>query len=125
MTDFVNRYTKEHVRFVTGISLFVRVWEYRYEKLGSFLEALSRLLAQNVCIYSFPMRSSDFRQFLQDISAKDWQWTEENGWVSARDLQPPSPLNHLFDYLLASKFLIPMQIPASLKAPSNPALRVE
>ena len=53
MTDLVNRYTRESVRFVLGLSLLVRVWEYRYTKLaGSFLAALSRLLARNVRIYA-------------------------------------------------------------------------
>lgn len=34
MTDLVNRYTKEHVRFVVGLSLLIRVFEYRYSRLG-------------------------------------------------------------------------------------------
>jgi hypothetical protein len=111
MTALVNRYTKEHVRFVVGLSLLVRIWEYRYTKLaGSFLEALSRLLAQNVCIYAYPMSSSDFQQSMQSISATHWQWTDTNGWVSARQLHPAPPLGHLYDYILASNFLVPMQI---------------
>jgi len=115
MTDLVNRYTKEHVRFVVGLSVLVRVWEYRYSRLpGSFLEALSRLLAQNVRIYAFPMRARDLQQSLQNISATGWQWSDANGWVSARELHPPPPLSHLYEYLLASNFLVPMQIPAAL-----------
>ena len=115
MTDLVNRYTKEHVRFVVGVSLLVRVWEYRYRRLpGSFLEALSRLLAQNVRIYAFPMSARELQQSLQNTSAIGWQWTDENGWVSARKLRPAPPLSHLYDYLLASNFLLPMQIPAAL-----------
>jgi hypothetical protein len=115
MTALVNRYTKEHVRFVVGLSLLVRLWEYRYTKLaGSFLEALSRLLAQNVRIYAYPMRSRDFQQSIQSISATRWQWTDTNGWVSARQLHPAPPLGHLYDYVLASNFLVPMQIPAAL-----------
>lgn len=115
MTGLVNRYTKDHVRFVVGLSLLIRVWEYRYTTLaGSFLEALSRLLTQNVRIYAFPMRSGDLEQSAQDISARGWQWTNTNGWVSARELHPPPPASHLYDYLLASNFLVPMQIPAAL-----------
>ena len=112
MTDLVNRYTKEYVRFVVGLSLLVRVWEYRYTKLGgSFLEALSRLLTQNVRIYAYPMSSTDLQQSIQDISAIGWNFTDSNGWVSAGQLQPPTPLGHLYDYLLSSNFLVPMQIP--------------
>jgi hypothetical protein len=117
MTAFVNRYTKEPVRFVVGLSLLVRVWGYRYSTLaGSFLEALSRLFAQNVRIYAYPMNSSDLQQSLQSVSSAGWHWTDTNEWVSAHQLHPPSPLDHLYNYVLASNFLIPMQIPADLEA---------
>jgi hypothetical protein len=115
ITALVNRYTKEHVRFVVGLSLLIRVWEYRYAKLaGSFLEALSRLLAQNVRIYAYPMSSRDLQESIQNIAAVGWQWTDTNGWVSARQLHPSPPLGHLYDYILASNLLVPMQIPAAL-----------
>jgi hypothetical protein len=117
MTDYLNRYTKEHVRFVVDLSLLIRVFEDRYSKLaGSFLEALSRLFAQNVRIYAYPMMSKDLRQSIQTASATDWQWTETSGWVSASQLRLRPPLGHLYEYILASNFLIPMQIPAALAA---------
>jgi hypothetical protein len=117
MTALVNRFTKEHVRFVVGLSSLVRVWEYRYRKLpGGFLEALARLLAQNVRVYAYPMSSSDFEQTIQSFSAIGWQWTDTNGWVSASQLHPAPPLGHLYDYILASNFLVPMQIPGNLAA---------
>jgi hypothetical protein len=53
---------------------------------------------------------------MESISSTDWRWTGTNGWVSAEQLHPPSPLDHLYDYVLASDFLIPMQIPADLEA---------
>ena len=116
MTALVNRYTKEPIRFVVGLSLLVRIWEYRYNKLpGSFLEALSRLLPQNVRIYAYPMNTTDLQQAVQSISATRWQWTDTNGWVSARQLHPPPPLGHLYDYILASNFLVPLEIPGTLK----------
>lgn len=115
MTGLVNRYTKEHVRFVVGLSLLVRVWGYRYSELaGSFLEALSRLFAQNVRIYAYPMKSTDLEQSIRDIAAIGWQWTDTHGWVSANQLNPEPPLRHLYDYVLASNFLVPLQIPAAL-----------
>jgi hypothetical protein len=113
MTALVNRYTREPIRFVVGLSLLVRIWEYRYNHLaGSFLEALSRLLTQNVRIYAYPMNARDLEQAVQNIAANDWQWTDTNGWVSARELHPPSPFGHLYDYVLASNFLIPLEVPA-------------
>jgi hypothetical protein len=117
MTALVNRYTKEPVRFVVGLSLLVRVWAYRYLKLaGSFLEALSRLFAQNVRIYAYPMSAGDLRESLDRISSTGWQWADTNGWVSAQQLQPPPPFDHLYHYVLASEFLIPMQIPTDVPA---------
>jgi hypothetical protein len=116
MTSLVNRYTKEPIRFVVGLSLLVRIWEYRYNNLpGSFLEALSRLLPQNVRIYAYPMNSKDLQQAVDSISATHWQWTDTNGWVSARQLHPPPPLDHLYDYVLASNFLVPLEIPGALQ----------
>ena len=112
MTDLVNRYTKKSVRFVVCLSLLIRVWEHRYVKLaGSFLEALSRLLARNVRIYAYPMSAEDLKQSIENISATGWQWTDTNGWVSAAQLHPAAPLGHLFDYVLASNFVVPMPIP--------------
>jgi hypothetical protein len=112
MTTLVNRYTKEPIRFVVGLSLLLRIWEYRYTKLpGSFLEALSRLLPQNVRMYAFPMSSKDLEQAIQSLSATDWTWTDTNGWVSARQLHPPPPLSYLYDYVLASNFLVPLETP--------------
>jgi len=114
MTTLVSRHTKEPIRFVVGLSLLVRIWEYRYNSLpGSFLEALSRLLPQNVRIYAYPMNSRDLEQAVQSISATNWHWTETNGWVSARQLHPPPPLDHLYDYVLASSFLVPLEIPGA------------
>jgi hypothetical protein len=117
MTTLVNRYTKQPVRFVVGLSLLIRVWSSRYAKLpGNFLEALSRLFAQNVRIYSYPMTSTDLQQAVEGISSSGWHWTDTGGWVSAQQLHAPPPLDHLYNYVLASNFLIPMQIPAHLKA---------
>jgi len=114
MTAFVNRYTRESVRFVLGLSLLIRVWEYRYTKLaGNHLEALSRLLTQNVRMYAYPMQSNDLQQSIPPESALAWKWTDTNGWVSAHDLHPAVPLGHLYNFVLASNFLIPMQIPAT------------
>ena len=110
MTDFVNRYTEEPVRFVVGLSVVIRAFEDRYSKLGGgFLEALSRLLAQNVRIYAYPMTTADLKEAIQRISATDWQWDETDGWVSARQLRLALPRGHLYAYVLDSNFLVPIQ----------------
>jgi hypothetical protein len=117
MTALVNRHTKAPVRFVVGLSLLIRAFEDFYGNLeGSLLEALGRLFAQNVRIYAYPMTVADLREWLSTASASGWEWSEANGWVSASQLRRAPPLGHLFAYLLASHFIVPMQVPAAQRA---------
>jgi hypothetical protein len=108
--DFINRYTKEAVRFVVGLSVIIRTFEDRYSKLdGNLLRALAHLFAQNVRIYAYPMMASDLHKMIENISANGWEWSQTNGLVSARQLHPASAVGHLYEYLLASQFLIPIE----------------
>jgi hypothetical protein len=112
MTALVNRHTQAPVRFVAGLSLIIRAFEEIYGNLeGRLLEALARLFAQNVRIYVYPMRVGDLQEWLKSASANGWEWSETNGWVSASQLRRAPPLGHLFAYLLASNFLVPMGLP--------------
>ncbi len=113
MTALVNRHTNAPVRFVAGLSLMIRASEDVYGNLeGRRLEALARLFAQNVRIYVYPMTATDLREWLKSVSITGWEWSETNGWVSASQLRCAPPLGHLFAYLLASNFLVPMRVPA-------------
>jgi hypothetical protein len=113
----VNRYTQAPVRFVAGLSLMIRAFEDIYGNLeGRLLEALARLFAQNVRIYAYPMTATELRERLKGISATGWEWSETNGLVSASQLRHAPPLGHLFAYLLASKFIVPVEAPAALRA---------
>ena len=117
MTALVNRYTTAPVRFVVGLSLIIRAFEDLYGNLeGSRLEALGRLFAQNVRIYAYPMTATDLQEWLKSVSATGWEWSETNGWVSASQLRRAPALGHLFAYLLASNFIVPMQVPTALRA---------
>jgi hypothetical protein len=117
MKTLVSRYTQAPVRFAVGLSLMIQAFEGIYGNLeGRLLEALARLLAQNVRIYAYPMSSAELRERLKGLSASGWEWSETDGLVSATQLRHAPPLGHLFAYLLASNFLIPMQVPATLKA---------
>jgi len=117
MTALVNRYTTAPVRFVVGLSLIIRAFEDLYGNLeGSRLEALGRLFAQNVRIYAYPMTATDLQEWLKSVSATGWEWSETNGWVSASQLRRAPALGHLFAYLLASNFIVPMRVPAALGA---------
>ncbi len=112
MTALVNRHTNAPVRFVAGLSLMIRAFEDVYGNLeGRRLEALARLFAQNVRIYVYPMTATDLQKWLKSVSITGWEWTETNEWVSASQLRCLPPLGHLFAYLLASNFLVPMRVP--------------
>jgi hypothetical protein len=112
MTALVNRHTQAPVRFVAGLSLVIRAFEDLYNNLeGRLLEALARLFAQNVRIYAYPMTAANLRDWLKTTSITGWEWSETDGWVSASQLRRAPPLGHLFAYLLASNFLVPMRVP--------------
>jgi hypothetical protein len=113
MTALVNRHTQAPIRFVVGLSLIIRAFEDIYGNLqGRLLEALSRLFAENVRIYVYPMTVADLQEWLKSVSVEGWEWSETNGWVSASQLRRAPPLGHLFAYLLASNFLVPVRLPA-------------
>jgi hypothetical protein len=117
MKTLVSRYTQAPVRFAVGISLMIQAIEGFYGNLaGGLLEALAHLLAQNVRIYVYPMSSAELREKLEGLSVNGWEWSETDGLVSAAQLRHAPPVGHLFAYLLASNFLVPMQVPATLKA---------
>ena len=112
ITALVNRHTQAHVRFVGGLSMVIRAFDDVYGNLeGKLLEALSRLFAENVRIYVYPMTVADLREWLDSASINGWEWSETNGWVSANQLRHAPPLGHLIAYLLASNFLVPMPLP--------------
>jgi hypothetical protein len=62
------------------------------------------------------MSSVELRERLKSLSVSGWEWSETNGLASATQLRRAPPLGHLFAYLLASNFLAPIQVPATLKA---------
>jgi hypothetical protein len=122
MTGLVNRYTSAPVRFVVGLSLLIRAFEDAYGNLeGRRFEALARLFAQNVRIYAYPMTLVDLREWLKDNSAASWEWSETTGLLTANELRHKPPLGHLYAYLLASKFLVSIETPASSTTRSESA----
>jgi len=108
----VNRHTQAPVRFVGGLSLLIRAFEDVYGNLeGRLMEALARLFVQNVRIYVYPMMVADLREWLKSAFVTGWESSGTNGWVSVSQLHRAPPLGHLFAYLLASNFLVLMQVP--------------
>jgi hypothetical protein len=110
MSAIAQRFTKLPIRIVVGISVVLRVFEYDYRHLiGSTLGALSIMFAQNVRIYAYPMPADTVQSWVDKLGATGWEWTPVDGTVFADSLRPPSPLRYLYEYLLASNFVVPVQ----------------
>jgi hypothetical protein len=75
---------------------------------GRLLEGLSKLFAQNVRVYVYPTATSAMQDSLVSASTAGWQWEEKNGLITADALRPAAPLGHLYSYLIASGFVVPM-----------------
>ncbi len=109
MSNFVNRFTKSRIHIAVGLSLMVRAMHDTYEELaGSLLEGIARLFRLNVRLSVFPMSVVDLEEWLRSSSVTGWEWQASDGMVHASKLRPAKPLDYLYQYLIASKFIIPM-----------------
>jgi hypothetical protein len=110
MTSFINRYTQAPVRLVAGVSSVIQLFSLWQRSLeGRLLEGLSKLFAQNVCVYVYPMTPDALEESLPSALAAGWKWKSKAGLITADQLQAPPPLGHLLDYLLACNFMVPMR----------------
>src|SRR5580704_793999 len=110
MTSFVNRYTQAQVRFALGLPALISIFSEAYGHLqGRLLEGVSRLFSQNMRVYVSPLAISALQKSPNLKLDASWQWQATDGWISADHLQPPPPLGHLYAYLLASKFIVPLR----------------
>jgi hypothetical protein len=110
MSTTIQRFTALPIRFVVGISVLLRVFEDDYRHLdGSTLKALSLLFSQNVRIYAYPAPTRSVQEWIANLNATGWDWTDVEGVVFADSLKPPGPLRYLYEYLLASDFIVPVQ----------------
>jgi hypothetical protein len=120
LTTLVNRYTQAPIRFVAGLSLLIRAFDNpSFDVEARRLESLSRLFAQNVRVYAYPMTVVDLQESLKGFPGTRLEWSETNGWVSAEQMRLAPPLGHLYAYLLASNFIVPMQFPATFTAEAH------
>jgi len=118
MSALIQRFTSMPIRFVVGISVMLRVFEDDYRHLGgNMLRAISLLFFQNVRIYGFPMATSEVEEWINRLSAPGWQWTDIGGYVFADSLKPPGPLRHLYEYLLSSNFVVPVEASEMMAMP--------
>jgi hypothetical protein len=119
MAAFVNRFTKARIHFAAGLPVLVRAMQDNYNDLeGALLEGIARLFQENVRLNVFPMPAAAMKELAADALA--WKWKEVNGFVGARDIEPPEPLNHLYRYLIGSEFIVPKEFGFANKATKGP-----
>jgi len=58
----------------------------------------------------------DLQESLKEFPGTRLEWSATNGWVTAEQMRFAPPLEHLYAYLLASNFIVPIQIPTRLTA---------
>ncbi len=110
MCAFVNRFTKARIHFAVGLSIMVWAMQDRYRDLGgSLLEGLAQLFRENVRLSVFPMPEENIKQWEASGNMTGWRWNVRAGFVHADELEPAEPLKHLYQYLLACEFIIPMR----------------
>jgi hypothetical protein len=113
MSAFLNRFTKSRVHFTVGLPILVRAFQDRYQDLaGSLLEGVGRLFVENIRLSVFPMPAAGLEQWMKSTSTSGWRWESTDGMVYADHLHPPDPLDHLYQYLIASELIFPLR-PAS------------
>lgn len=111
MSAFVNRFTKYRIYFAIELSQLIRALHDNYEDLpGTLLEAIATLLQQNVRLTAHPMCPAALENYLRNHGVSGWRWKEKDGIVYADDLHPEEPLDHLYQYLLKSKFVVPVRV---------------
>jgi len=113
LAAFVNRFTKYRIHVASELPVLMRALQDDYADLGGgLLEGLANLFRENVRLSVFPTPVSAMKEGLASAVLAGWKWKEVNGFVGARDIEPPDPMNHLYHYLIGSHFILPMDAPA-------------
>ena len=109
LAAFVNRFTKSRIHVAAEIPVLMRALQDDYADLpGGLLEGIAQLFRENVRLSVFPTPVTAMQEGLAAAVLGGWKWKEVNGFVGARDIEPPDPMNHLYRYLLGSHFILPM-----------------
>ena len=116
LTEHLRRYTAEPLRFVMGLPAVLELLEASYYDgmVGGALEAMGKLLAENVKLYVYPVDASRLPDLLRrsrldpaQLSYPAW------GDVTADNIRLAPPAGHLYDYLRESGWLVPLsRLPA-------------
>jgi hypothetical protein len=112
LVAYLRRYTTEPIRLIGDIAGLVKnMEEQAYQALpGALLEGLGRLLASNVKLYVAPMREQDFLAAFGGMPEGFTFSASAGGWVTADNVVPKPPVDHLFEYLRAAGRIVPLAV---------------
>jgi len=111
LSEYLRRYTKEPIRFAVGVATLVELFERGYSDnlVGGLLEALGKLLAENVRVYVHPMPAATVRSALTRTGLDHTVLPlEQDGLVSVDRIRLAPPVGHLYAYLLEAGWLVPL-----------------
>jgi len=114
LSEYLRRYTKEPIRFAVGVAVLIEVFERGYYEnvVGGLLEALGKLLAENVRVYVHPMPAATVRSALTRTGLDHGVLSpEQDGLVSIDQIRLAPPVGHLYAYLLEARWLVPLPSP--------------
>jgi hypothetical protein len=113
LTQYLRRYTTQPLRFAVGISTLVELFNplYYQELVGGMLEAMGKLLADNVRVYVYPMPPDVFRERLaragQDLAKVEF---DPQATVTVGRVRLPPPVGHLYRYLVDTGSLVGLDV---------------
>jgi hypothetical protein len=110
LANYLRRYTVEPIRFAWDVSQLARILEERfYTGLpAAILEGLGKLFAANVKVHVYPMPREAVLTALGP-SADHFRLTASAaGVVTADDLHPRPPVEHLYRYLREAGWVLPL-----------------
>ena len=109
LIDYLRRQTTEPIRLVVEVATLAQILHDRFygALAGGLLEGVGKLLAANVKVYAYPMPADRFRQATAGAERTTTSQTAEN-LVTADDILPTPPADHLYRYLRAADWIRPL-----------------
>jgi hypothetical protein len=110
LAEYLRRFTAEPIRFAMDVSQVARFLADRFpgEHPGRLLEYLGKLLAADVKVYAYPMPAEVVRTVLGPDAEPFRVTSSASGVVTADDLHPPPPVEHLYRYLREAGWVVPV-----------------
>jgi hypothetical protein len=114
LTSYLRRYTQEALRFVFGAPTLVQIFHAAHyqDLIGGVLEALGRLLGDNVKLYIYPTEVEIFKQRLEERGIAGSLVEIPSGrCATAETLRFQPPVDHLYRYLLEANWIVGLEGP--------------